>query len=273
VRFVAQASVAIDGDLLHTVLPFDCRRNPVLFVVSSLETQESRPLILWQDDPPTRHSTSSAIDLVFRIDCRQLPVDHASALADAIVTLAPWLREVAEAAIQPVHLAGSQNGWERPVDGSGDDLLLSKRTRLIIRVPDEHSATLQQALCGQTIQVDGNPMTIISARARALQGVATLLARHVVYHELGEHNDEQTFTDAVVQSCLALGFQPSKLLCGLRQQLKLAGRTVTTRSVMLADVPTQQSLQLQQHGLGDERLIGCGVLIPNKDIAAVNQAE
>ncbi len=230
-------------------------------------------MILWQDDPPTGHSASSAIDLVFRIRCRQLPVDHASALAEAILTVAPWLSQLAGAAIQPVHLAGSQNGWERPAEGSGDDLLLSKRTRLIIRVPRDQSKRLQEALCGQTIHVADNPMAIDSARERVLQGVGTLLARHVFYHNLADHSDEQAFTDAVVQSCMALGFQPSKLLCGLQQQLKIADRSITTRSVLLADVPTLQSLQLQQHGLGDERLMGCGMLIPNKDIAAVNQSE
>lgn len=227
-------------------------------------------MILWQDDPPSRHSSSSAIDLIFRINCQRLPVDHANALTTAILALAPWLTETPYAAVQPIHVAGSQNGWERPLDGGSDDLLLSKRTRLTIRLASEQSPRLRDALCGQTIAIAGNELMIESARERSLQAFSTLLARNVCYHALRDHSDEQQFSDAVVENCNALGFQPTKLLCGLQQQLAGSRRKVLTRSVLLAEVPPIHSLQLQQHGLGDERLMGFGMLIPNKDIAAVN---
>ena len=223
--------------------------------------------MLWQDDPPSVPSSSDAVDLVFRIDCQRLPVDHAAALAQAIVRLAPWLAQSPFTAVQPIRVAGSQNGWERPADG---ELLLSRRTRLLIRVANELSDQSVDALCGQSLDIAGHSMTIVSARPRALTPSATLLARNVCYKGLDDPDDEQQFSDAVVQNCQALGFQPTRLLCGLQQQLVGAGEPLHTRSVLLANVPPTQSLTLQRHGLGDQRLIGCGVLIPNKDISAVN---
>ena len=42
--------------------------------------------------------------------------------------------------------------------------------------------------------------------------------------------------------------------------------TYQARSLMLAGLTPEQSLALQQHGLGAERKLGCGVFIPHKDI-------
>jgi hypothetical protein len=39
---------------------------------------------------------------------------------------------------------------------------------------------------------------------------------------------------------------------------------------LLADVPAPSSVVMQHDGLGDGRLIGCGLLIPHKDTGAVN---
>ena len=44
---------------------------------------------------------------------------------------------------------------------------------------------------------------------------------------------------------------------------------MTTFSMMLHALVPEQSLRLQQHGLGPHRLLGCGLFVPHKSAAAV----
>ena len=44
---------------------------------------------------------------------------------------------------------------------------------------------------------------------------------------------------------------------------------MTTFSMMLHGLGPEQSLRLQQRGLGPHRLLGCGLFVPHKSAAAV----
>ena len=46
---------------------------------------------------------------------------------------------------------------------------------------------------------------------------------------------------------------------------------LATRSLMLADLSAEESLRLQQRGLGHGRYFGCGLFIPYKGIKAVKR--
>ena len=50
-------------------------------------------------------------------------------------------------------------------------------------------------------------------------------------------------------------------------------KTLPTRSLMLADMEVEDSVKLQQHGLGPWRQLGCGLFIPHKDISEVRQKQ
>ena len=67
-----------------------------------------------------------------------------------------------------------------------------------------------------------------------------------------------------------MGFSPNKLMCGRTQSITSSKGALLTRSVLLADVPNEASVKLQDTGIGDYRLLGCGILIPHKDTDAVN---
>lgn len=58
------------------------------------------------------------------------------------------------AGIHTIHVAESGNGWERPDDAQHQWLLPSKRTRLMLRIPEtrlETVAELTAKLCTLTI--------------------------------------------------------------------------------------------------------------------------
>lgn len=228
---------------------------------------------LWQEQEEQSPATSSAMtDIVFRIRCEQLPVDHATALAHQITEKSPVLGSSPKAGIHQIHVAGSQNGWERP-ERDGEPLCLSKRTRLRVRADKSDAENIIQALTGETLDVAGYPLQILNGTLSPLAAATTLFARYTWYRAVGSNDSESDFVDAVIHECGTLGFKPNKLLCGKAQTVASDLGDILTRSVLIADVSPPVSIVLQEHGLGDLRTIGCGLLIPHKDTNAVSPAQ
>jgi CRISPR-associated protein Cas6 len=229
--------------------------------------------MFWQEDDSQEFQVSEDIvDLVFNIDCRELPVDHAHSLGAALCEALPLLGEDDRCAIHSIHLAGSQNGWERPDPSLGQKLILSRRTKLTLRVPQEHKTQIEQALNGVTLDVDGHPLTIGKAKPKTLSRQGTIFARHIAL-EPGEESDENAFLTRIVKDLKSRGIRVKKALCGITQQIETPDGPLLTRSVMLADLPPEQSVQLQQEGLGSHRHLGCGIFLPHKGIDAVKKQE
>ena len=61
------------------------------------------------------------------------------------------------------------------------------------------------------------------------------------------------------------------MLCGKSHKLKTPDGFIKTRSLMIADITPEESILLQEHGVGDFYNYGCGVFIPQKGITAVNE--
>ena len=225
---------------------------------------------LWQEKEEIQSHTSRATmsDVVFTINCQSLPVDHANSLANQLIQQAPWLTECVGAGIHPIHVAGTQNGWQRPDAESGEPLILSKRTRLRIRVPLTQVDTLISSLSGKRLKIDGMPLEITTGRPAGLQTSTTLFARYTIYTTKPQNED--AFLQCVIEDCKSIGFQPTKLLCGKSSYLSTTAGILEAKSLLIADVPNEYSIPLLEMGLGDYRLMGCGVLIPHKDTGAVS---
>ena len=227
---------------------------------------------VWLEKTPGSSSgnTAAMTDVIFKIECRSLPVDHATALAEALCTAQPWLKQIDNLGIHPVHVAGSQNGWQRP-ETAEQPLLLSRRTRLRLRVSSTHSAQLIDSLRNTSLHIDGHKLSVLDGRTSPLQPVATLFSRYTVYRDNQiSPADENSFVQQVISECEGIGFSPNKILCGRSHTINNHGSDMLVRSVMLAEVPEKYSLHLQETGLGDLRLLGCGLLIPHKDTSPVN---
>lgn len=228
--------------------------------------------MFWQDDdkPQTFQVPDDVLDLVFEIRCRELPVDHAHDLARALGAYLPDLGEDDRIGVHSIHLAGSQNGWERPDPALGQRLILSRRTRLTLRVPKERVAGIQDALDGATLDVAGCSLQIGKAKQKPLSSLGTVFSRHVVLDE-GEAEDENRFLQRIVSDLAARGIRVKKALCGRTVELAGPAGPVSTRSLLLADLSAEESVRLQQQGLGPLRHMGCGLFIPHKGIDPVSQ--
>jgi CRISPR-associated protein Cas6 len=210
-------------------------------------------------------------DLLFDIQCRELPVHHIHALSTALLELLPWLVDEPMAAIHEIHLAGSQNGWERPDPALGQKLILSRRTKLTLRLPKHRTEQAQAELNGMTLDIDGHPMTIGKAKAKSLSKSGTIFARNLVL-EAGEAEDETAFLQRMVGELAKRDIKVKKAMPGKTVEIHTPDGPVATRSLMVADLTTDESVSLQQQAVGEHRLLGCGIFIPHKGIEAVKKA-
>jgi hypothetical protein len=59
------------------------------------------------------------------------------------------------------------------------------------------------------------------------------------------------------------------MLCGRAHRLNAPQGAILTRSLLLAELTPGEAATLQQQGLGQGRLMGCGIFMPYKSIDAV----
>ncbi len=202
---------------------------------------------------PSEADHDTGVEAIFSLEGKALPRDHAQALMRALVEHLPWLVEDAGAGIHPLKL----------VSGPESLAMLSRRTRLILRV---HAKRLDElnALAGVQLDVAGHALRLGTVHLRPLQPLATLYA----YRVAAASDDERQFMAAMEAELTALAISGERV-CGKRQSLRLDGQHMTTFSMMLHGLAPEQSLRLQQHGLGPHRLLGCGMFVPHKSAAAV----
>ena len=205
------------------------------------------------------------VDAVFAISCRSLPVDHAYALSQAIQAVLPWIGEEPGAGLHTVYGAASASGWMRP-EGADALLQVSHRAKLALRLP-RHRLDAAAALLGRTLDVAGWPLRVERLSLRPLSRITTLFSRSVVLAGAG---DEAAFLVAAAGELGTLDIDPKTILCGRVTPIATPARTYQSRSLMLAGLTPEQSLALQRRGLGAERMLGCGVFIPHKDVGDLN---
>jgi CRISPR-associated protein Cas6 len=191
------------------------------------------------------------VDIAFAVEGGRLPLDHRRAIADAIEAVLPWLAGTPGAGVHPV----------KAVRGGGAELLLSQRTRLVLRVPRIRAADAE-ALAGRELRFGDCRLRLGAAHRRELLPWGTLYAHCVVAAD----DDELGFIRAVELELDALGVD-GRVICGLAQrdpQDALRGY-----SVMIDRLSADDSLTVQHHGIGAGRRFGYGVFVPHKSAAAV----
>lgn len=209
-----------------------------------------------------QNTLGEVLDSVFAISCPSLPVDHAYALSNAILSEIPWFAQEPSAGLHTVHGAQSGGGWMRP-EGPDAMLQLSRRAKLVLRLP-RHRLEDAAALVGRTLHVSGWPLRVDGVTLRPLSRITTLFSRSVMFVAEG---DEAAFMAAAAEELGALGIKPERMLCGRVTPISTPDRIHHARSLMLAGLTVEQSLALQKQGLGEGRKFGCGLFLPHKDIA------
>ncbi|MEY3220062.1 MAG: hypothetical protein RIT27_1419 [Pseudomonadota bacterium] len=219
---------------------------------------------MWEEEEETfLPSSNDLVELIFNLDCKTLPLDHAWLLSQAISTALPFFNQLENAGLHLIHVAESGNGWQRPENF----LYLSKRTKLQLRIPLEY-VSQAQLLCGAQFNIDGHFMTVKESHTKPLLPSPVLFARYVL---ADSEQSEELFIETALQQIRKMGIQCRKMLAGLSHTFQTPNGELFTRSLMLADLSPEDSLLLQNKGLGEGRTMGLGLFVPHKNIKAVGQ--
>jgi CRISPR-associated protein Cas6 len=220
--------------------------------------------MFWQEDIKEEHFTlpKTIQDAVFAIRAKVLPVDHAYLLSRALLKYLPWLAEV-NAGIFDISVADG-NGWEQDESGL---YYPSKRSRLNIRVPQEKLESMQ-TLVGKTLDLGEYSIDIVKTlKSKLMSDMQILLSKHIV---CDENESEEAFLQTAFTQLQALGIHPKKMMAGLEHKISTSNGIIHTRSLMVANLRKVESVTLQEHGIGEHRLLGCGLFLPQKDIESVD---
>lgn len=190
------------------------------------------------------------VDVAFAVEGDTLPGDYRFALAEALERALPWLASSRAAGVHRLNLV--RNG--------GMDAIVSRRTRLALRVPRERAGDAG-ALSGMELTLAGRRLRVGHAHQRELQHHATLFA-----HVVAGGEDELLFMQAVGAELESLGVQ-CRAICGLHHSLE--GGRLGGYSLMLDGLSPRQSLTMQEAGVGGHRRLGCGLFVGHKSAAAV----
>jgi CRISPR-associated protein Cas6 len=180
-----------------------------------------------------------------------VPHDYPFALWTEIVRTLEWLKEEPNVGILP--LRGS---------ASVDNILLSKRSKLILRVPAERAAQTGR-LTGQQLKIGDSLLVVGKSRERELQP-ATTLHSNMVESNLGEVEfiaDMQKKLHKMGISC--------NLICDKYRKISGTQTELTGYGLVLHDLTPEASLQIQRTGLGGARHFGCGIFVPFKAITGL----
>ncbi len=201
------------------------------------------------------------VDLSFKLDCKCLANDHVWELSQAIRGILPWLADERYAGIHHIHGAESMNGWNRPEEA--DSLIhLSRRTKLTLRVP---ALRVEDALKleDKTLDVAGMQLKIGRSSIKLLSLYEVQYSRYILTRP--DICEEEFLKDAVAE-LKKLGISPRKLLSGKTQSFRVPDGEITTRSLMVADLEPMEAVRLEEVGIGEGRLLGCGLFMPHKGI-------
>lgn len=218
---------------------------------------------MWiEEEKQTLSESSKMVDVAFRIKCKILPYDHAFELSNEVLKFLPWLKKSCHSGIQSLHGPESGNGWVRPED---EDIFLSKRTRLVLRISRKDIDKTSE-LEGKELNVHGNKIIIGSSSTKPFLVVPDLICRFVICNS---RCDENTFLREISDQLLKHNITLKKAICGKTKKIHLNDRLTDVRSLMIADLKKEDSIKLQDIGVGPGRIFGCGIFLPHKSLDAV----
>jgi CRISPR-associated protein Cas6 len=200
------------------------------------------------------------IDLHFPVVGSRLPTDHGYALYSALTEMIPVLHGESI----PWRVAGI------PGHFAGDGLLRldPKRSRLRFRLPAEN-IPIMLPLTGKALTIAGHTIRVGVPLVRPLILAPALMARTVTIKGFVE---PAPFLEAVRRQLDGLGVkgdagipitqQGKRAGKPHRQVLRIKEKQVVGFAVQVTGLDAQESITLQEHGLGGRGRMGCGFFVP-----------
>lgn len=191
------------------------------------------------------------VDVRFSLSGRgdPLPADHAYAVYSAVSRLLPNVHEKANLGVHPI--AGIQTGDRR--------MLLKPTSALTIRIESEQIAEILP-LAGKTLGLGGAFLQIGVPSVFVLQPSPGLRSRLVNIKGLTEPD---AFIVGVRRQLDKLNVsQSAEIILRKRRTLQIHEANVVGYEVLLNGLSDEESIRVQEIGIGGRRKMGCGIFTP-----------
>lgn len=215
-------------------------------------------------EPEPTSPQMTTIDLVFPVTAAAIPRDHSYALHAALSRLLPALHGAREVGIFPIR--GTPAG-----DGT---LRISRHSALRVRVAADRMPMPLPA-AGSSVEIDGNRVRLGVPQVRPLVPAATL-ASHLVLIKLA-HAKERGVTperflesarkqldalDVAGEAAIPLVSDGPHAGEPRRRVLRVKKQTHPGYALIVRGLTAEESIRVQEIGLGGRRLMGCGLFGP-----------
>lgn len=207
-----------------------------------------------------KQNESPVVDLYFHIQAKEIAVDHGYALYGAISRILEtkgkdedkWLHTADNVGLLPIRGRYAGKG----------KLLLGQHAQLGLRLPVSLIPKVLR-LAGKRLDVNGDVLRVGVSTTSALIPAPVLYA-HIVTTKNGE--DENRFDAEIQRQLDALGIK-GKPARGPRRIVTIKDKKVVGYSLLVSELTAEESIRLQEHGLGGRRKMGCGVFVPHMEKA------
>jgi CRISPR-associated protein Cas6 len=186
------------------------------------------------------------VDLAFRLTGSKVPVDHGYALYSAISRILPEIHGAKNIGVHPVRGTYSGNG----------ELMLRDSSRLVIRLESERIGEFLK-LAGKRVDIDNHILRVGVPEVRLLRPRASLYSRLVTIKGFME---SPAFVEAARRQLEKIGAK-AEIQVGERRTFRVKDKQVVGFEVAALELDAEDSLRLQENGLGGRRHMGCGVFV------------
>ncbi|MGI8548737.1 MAG: type I-MYXAN CRISPR-associated protein Cas6/Cmx6 [Gemmatimonadaceae bacterium] len=207
----------------------------------------------------------NCVDLIFPAVGSPVPVNHGYALYAAVSRVVPGIHSAAGVGIFPIQ--GTFNGGR---------LHLNTSSSVRIRLPAERLPMLLP-LAEAVIEIDGHRLRLGTPRVHALIPAPTLISRLVLIKiaHTGERGGvtPDSFLAAARKQLVALSVAAEPAIplvsSGLhagepqRRIVRVKEQTHAGYAMVVEGLTADESIRLQEAGIGGRRLIGCGLFLPS----------
>jgi CRISPR-associated protein Cas6 len=198
------------------------------------------------------------VDLAFSLVCTHaLPVDHGYLLYSAVSRMLPEAHQADGFGIHPIR--GQQLG--------GRTLQLTAHSRLVIRTDTEQISRFLP-LAGKQLRLLDRTLRIGVPQVRPLVPAVALRSRLVTIKlsdTMVQANDAaaEFFRAAASRKLAEMGISKEVMLSlGKRRTLRIKDKEIVGYEVLLEGLTAEESILVQEQGLGGRRHMGCGVFVP-----------
>lgn len=217
-------------------------------------------------------NAQTLVDLLFPVQGSTFPRDHGYLLYGAVSRVVPWVHE------EDARLGGLGIFPLRGRTVGKDVQQLQPFANLRLRVAADHLPKLLP-LAGKALALDSHSIRLGVPQVQALEPASAVSSAFVLIKlaKPGAKDAERfvtpgTFLEAArrqlaeinVRGEASIPLRASGLRAGepYRRVLEIKGRKAVGYALLVEGLTAEESILLQQSGLGGRRLMGCGLFLP-----------